>query len=451
MKKVTSAVSGAIVLVLFAGLLLLFIQNSRRSSPTSSSQPLQAPIQPTAISELPVTPPALPPVQETLVAEATATRQPALMPTTIQYATMVENAQAPPNSDAPGALFSYFQLRLGSDSKPIEPPTPVQLPAGLNFNPSQVLPSPAGDYLILMQPSMPGAIPHVVNQKTGQVSAVLAEYGGGRFFGWHPDGRHFLYWVDVKQVGLRLVDAETLETTQLATHRGPIQGAAISPDGKTIAYIDDNLPAVLHALWFVSSTGGDAKPVVNIDGGAYINTEAWPPDGKHLVYNGGCEPLPRRGETPTYGSLCVLDVETHKAHALPSPNIGDHPRWSPDGRYIAATGVASDERRCEPKRPPLPPADAIVDPCICTGFSIYLADVVTGQIQELTRGITPVWSPDGSMLAFLSNRTGASEVWTVDIASRAVQQLTSDGQPKSSDSLTWLGDATPEALQATAA
>ena len=71
------------------------------------------------------------------------------------------------------------------------------------------------------------------------------------------------------------------------------------------------------------------------------------------------------------------------------------------------------------------------------GTSIYIQDVTSGEVRELSRGILPVWSPDGSMLAFLSNRTGNPEVWTVRTDGTELQQITSDGKTKRF-SLAWI-------------
>jgi Tol biopolymer transport system component len=72
------------------------------------------------------------------------------------------------------------------------------------------------------------------------------------------------------------------------------------------------------------------------------------------------------------------------------------------------------------------------------GTSIYVQDITTGKVRELTSGILPTWSPDGSQLAFLSAHTGTPEVWTIHADGTDLQQITDDGTGKSF-SLTWIG------------
>ena len=296
-----------------------------------------------------------------------------------------------------------------------------------------------------MQPVMPGGIPYVFNQETGEVHAIFEKYGGGRFFGWHPDGQQFLYWADVEQVGLQLVNAATLETRKLATPNGPLQGAEISPDGKSVVYIDvDSTKSEqpTKAIWLVSVEGGSSKPIINVGPIAYLQALAWSPDSKRLIYKGECEPTPKQGEAITVGSFCILDVDALKAQRIANPNVGDDPKWSPDGRSIVSTGLASDEKLCEIKRPTLSVEEQLTDPCRFTGFSIFLVDPSTSETKELTHGVKPAWSPDGKSIAFLSNRTGASEVWMVDAATGDTRQVTTDGQAKDSNNLIWFYEVT---------
>ena len=363
---------------------------------------------------------------------------------TLHYATMTEGATP---------WFAFFDLRLGADHRPVGPATARPLPAAIQFNPYETWPSPTGNYIVLMEPTETGGLPHIVNRTTGAVNSSLRAYGPGNFYGWHPDGRQFLFWIYGK--GLWLIDAETLDRSTLATPEGPVQGAALSPDGKMVAYIARNMPATRRALWLVSSTGGDAQPLLDVGGVAYMYSRAWAPDSRRLLFAGACAPQASKdqaslsgggGPSPSTsgGPWCIVDVKTRALQPLSRASASYEPTWSPDGRTIALTGLSTTEAPCPGgKSGPIPDDCRYIGYAQYKGQAIYTFDLLTGQAQELTPGLAPVWSPDGSSLAFLSNRSGASEVWSLDMRTRETRQLSSDGQPKNHYTLMWLREAQP--------
>jgi Tol biopolymer transport system component len=232
-----------------------------------------------------------------------------------------------------------------------------------------------------------------------------------------------------------LVDAETFEMTTLSLIYGIVQGAAISPDGLSIAYIADNLPTAEgswpgYALWLVSSAGSDAKPQFDSGPQSYLYPTAWSPDGARIVYFGSC------GDPAANGPLCIFDRRTGERWALKIPSFyGGSTTWSPDGQYITATGFVNNEDLCEGG------SLSTLEQEACKyddGHIIYIAASLTNEVRQLISGTAPVWSPDGSMLAFLSKRSGAAEIWTILADGTGLQQLTADGQPKTEDNIIWV-------------
>ena len=86
------------------------------------------------------------------------------------------------------------------------------------------------------------------------------------------------------------------------------------------------------------------------------------------------------------------------------------PELSPDGRYVAYTMRATnwDENAYETQ--------------------ILLADAVTGATRQLTHGKkssqSPAWSPDGSRLAFISDRTDKRQIYVINPAGGEADALT---------------------------
>lgn len=64
--------------------------------------------------------------------------------------------------------------------------------------------------------------------------------------------------------------------------------------------------------------------------------------------------------------------------------------------------------------------------------TLYVADVMTAHPQTLgIAGWSPVWSPDGMQLAFLSDQSGAAQLYVLQEVDASVTPLTDSPEPKS--------------------
>src|SRR6266498_1085215 len=138
-----------------------------------------------------------------------------------------------------------------------------------------------------------------------------------------------------------------------------------------------------------------------------LTTPSWSPDGKQLVftgYDGGVT------------DLFVVGADGKNLHRLTNDKYADlQPSWGPDGKTIAfATdrGAATD-----------------FGTLTFGNLRIALFHLDRGTIDVLGhmdqgKNINPAWAPDGRSLAFVSDRSGISNIFLYDFGDANIYQLT---------------------------
>jgi DNA-binding winged helix-turn-helix (wHTH) protein/Tol biopolymer transport system component len=140
-----------------------------------------------------------------------------------------------------------------------------------------------------------------------------------------------------------------------------------SPDGKQISFAGD-YPGPNGAVYFVSSDGGSPRKFLaqdqHLDG--FLT---WSPDGHRMAGT----------STNADGKFVVviLNLDTRQETTIRGSDYLFEPRWSPDGRYLAAAGFDVDE--------------------------LKVFDFKTGTWSELAQGgpaDCPEWSADSQFIYF---------------------------------------------------
>ena len=102
-----------------------------------------------------------------------------------------------------------------------------------------------------------------------------------------------------------------------------------SPDGQQIAYF--TLPISTSRLFLVPSNGGPAKEAVP-EGGQTQMDANWSADGRRLVFGRAIGMGPEDRDI----TIQIADLATGEIKPVPDSKGLFSPRWSPDGRYLAA-------------------------------------------------------------------------------------------------------------------
>lgn len=240
-----------------------------------------------------------------------------------------------------------------------------------------------------------------------------------------------------------------------------ISGIQVSPDGKWIAYVlstvDSSKDKRTTDVWMVSWDGTESVQLTNTP--ANEGSPKWSPDGKYLSFISSRSSGNDKDEEG--GQLWLLDRRGGEGKKLTNikGEIDDY-SWSPDGKKILFAikeKDQSDTAKTKTKNPYV--IDRYHFKQDYQGYldtrktHLYLFDIANKKLDTLTTGKydegNAAWSPDGSQIAFVSNRTedpdknDNDDIYVMDARPGAqMKQLTtwtgSDNSPQWSPDGKWI-------------
>jgi serine/threonine protein kinase len=178
-----------------------------------------------------------------------------------------------------------------------------------------------------------------------------------------------------------------------------------SPDGVQIAFFSRG------AIFVVPALGGVPRQIISStpDGSAY--SPIWSPDGKRIAY-------------VKNNAIHIHHMETGRSEKISDVNEASCLSWSPDGSQIA---YVSGNLPFLFSQFDLPESSfSIIGNKAPSSIHILLLSKRKNVhvISDNYLNMSPVWTPDGKHLLFVSNRGGARDIYVIP--------LSSSGEPKAS-------------------
>lgn len=292
--------------------------------------------------------------------------------------------------------YDIYVKRIGADA-------PVRLTDGpaADVHPAW---SPDGQRVAFLRASRDGSGVFIVPEHGGEPEQVCATSTWVQGLDWSPDGGTLVFaGREDDRGGFRIRRLALDEPEAVPVSTPPAQhtdhSPVFSPDGATIAFVRSSVRCGRDQVVLVDATGGDPR-TLELEGLAIRGLD-WVADDEHLILAAVV------GETARLFRMRVADGELTEIPVHEEQVT--YPSLSRDGRTLIYEDARPRQRL---HRVRLGGGDAPeFEPILVTTHTERDAD----------------FSPDGTRLAFVSDRSGALELWLADSDGERPERLTDSG------------------------
>ena len=195
------------------------------------------------------------------------------------------------------------------------------------------------------------------------------------------------------QLNLWKISANGGEPNLISTGGKNLNDLAISPDGKTVAFVEETAD---ENIWEITP---NQKPNSLIRSTRADHSQQFSPDGTKIVF--------ASERTGSY-EIWLADADGKNQRQLTDGNgSAGSPRFSPDGKFIA------------------------FDAQTAGNSDVFVISVNGGNTRRLTENhknnSLAAWSVDGNSIFFLSNRAGDDQIWKIPTTGGEALQITRQG------------------------
>jgi len=274
-------------------------------------------------------------------------------------------------------------------------PTPTRTPTATPTRTPTATPTPARYSLFFVSARDGNREIYRYDFATGTTTRITSNSAMDVFPAASPDGQRVCFETNrTGDLEIFCTDRDGNNPVNLTNESGDDGMPRFSPDGRLIAYHRRTLGETYFQIWVMNADGTNKRRLTNESG--YMGEPAWFPDGSKLVFD---------GDKPDRNILTVNLDGTGLTVINNQPGEQRSPSVSPDGQFIYYDSSEGGK------------------------FQLYRMRVDGSSQTQLTSGTAdnflPQVSPDGTQLAFVSNRDGGDyEIYVSNADGSNVQRLT---------------------------